>query len=89
MSLGLNPNQSGYSNTITFNFTGSAIPDNAVITKVNVVTGTMTASGGAIATTALRVRGPGMTAWDTAAWRNVSSGTDFKGLVVGSKAKGT
>lgn len=89
MSLGLNPAQSGQSNIITFSFTGSAIPDNAVITKVNVVTGSMTASGGAIATTALKVKGPGMVSWDTADWRNVSSGTDFKGSVVGTQAKGT
>lgn len=89
MSLGLNGGQSGQSNVITFSFTGSAIPDNAVITKVNVVTGTLTASGGAIATTALKVKGPGMSNWDTADWRNISSGTDFKGSVVGKQAKGT
>ena len=89
MSLGLSGKTSGRSSVVNFSFT--SLPANAVVSKIEVETGTMSSAGGALAaivTNAIVIKSDSMSTWASTPWNSIGK-TTFNSGVIGEDARGT
>lgn len=85
MTIILDPKERGNSSTVSINVSG--LPENAVITKMTINTGTMTYSGGAIVCNYLTISGNGRT--EQVAWTGKANQTLTTSKFLAAKANGT